>query len=68
MNRAVGPYFYALKFLSELNMVSRKRGVASGRRVDNYETNSSRRVTAEIIAYEIYIISDKTPKIVPRFL
>jgi hypothetical protein len=68
MNRAVHPYFYALKFLSELNMVSRKRRFASGRRVGNYETNSSRPVTTEMIAYEIYIISDKTSKIVPHFL
>jgi hypothetical protein len=54
MNHAVDLYFYALNLLSELNMVRRKRGFASGRRVDNYETNSSRRVTAEMTAYEIH--------------
>jgi hypothetical protein len=37
MNHAMNPYFCELKFLSELNMVSRKRRFASGRRVDNYE-------------------------------
>jgi hypothetical protein len=59
MDHAVDPYSYALKFLSELNMVSKKRGFASGRRVYNYETNSSRPVTAEMIAYVVRIYNFK---------